>query len=423
MSIVDRSNRAHCRLHLRTFAALGALSLSGLGFACGGSEPSGEGGGGGGGTGGSGGGDVLSCPASPSIERIATGLYEPLPGFPGPGVARITSVLVSGTDVYYIMGDQNGPSIRRVSGGQDTLFLQTSDHRPMSQLVSSGSRLYWFDEAVQPGRVLYMPIDGGAPEIAFDGVRMGMLQELEQYFDGPYAHYIHANTPTADGHWQNQILRRDGIDGSIRILYSRDNGVSGEAFGLHYALLGSRFFVVGPPDNGSSDYRILAVDKDGPAVDPAAPPSIAASFDFTCGTMLARGEDLLWCLRPFEGAMDQAGDRIRVMSFGSDGASLGHSDVFSLDSAPFDDGALTGKAATDGDNLFFVTAKSDGTGNVTSVLYRTTALGGGAYRTTVLACDLPEIVDLTIGNHDVTFAAFEPEPDKVDRNGVFRIPY
>ncbi|MBK8257702.1 MAG: hypothetical protein IPK82_34165 [Polyangiaceae bacterium] len=402
---------------------LAGIALAALLGGCDGSDSSGSagngGGGGGGGGGGTGGSATLQCPASPAVEQVVSTV------FPGPGgfdfVGTVNSILLSGQDLYYTTANLDGAAVYRATPTtQPTLFFQNSQYTPLSQLVSAGQSLYWYDAETQPGRVVKMPLAGGAPSVQFPNVHMGILPEIEQYFDTLYGHTIFANTQAPNGTWRNQLMRTLGAGDAPKIFFSRDNGNSGEAFRLVYAKMGDFFYVVGAPDNGSTDYKILRIAENENIVDPENPPSVAPTFNFTCMTLAARGDSVLWCLRPFEGAMDNGGDRIRVMFFLN--VDTYHvQDVFSLSDAPASAGKLTGKAATDGNNLFFATDAVDGNGVVTSTIFQVSADVGIPPK--ILACGLPRISDMTLGNGYLYFGLVETNPDKIDKNGIHRIAY
>ncbi len=405
---------------------------SGGSAGAGGSGASGAGGAGGSG-GGAGGGSVTiddTCPAAPLVPtRIATTFYELPPPVSAMGYSRITSIVVGGEDVYFTATDMNGPMIRTVKtdGTGESVAFQDPGFAPLSRLAGVGQTLYWFDQSGDPGRVVQWGIGDPMPSVVFDEVLLGDLGEMEHYFDLSNNHFIHANVRAPDGSWRNELLRRNASDGSIDVLYSRDNDATGGAYFLSYAFLGETFYLSGHPSNVDDVIAVLPVSAGGAPIDPLNPPAITPAYGAPCQTLVALGEKTLWCV----GATESVGQIpdvtqqqvLRAMRRDPLTGDEVWTEIFDSFEQPDEPGRglFAWEVATNGPDLYFVASEvTDGVGNVVSTIYRARDTGSTFEVTTVL-CGLPEVTDMTLTGDTLYFATFESDVDQLDQHGLWRL--
>jgi hypothetical protein len=372
--------------------------------------------------GGGGGTFDFTCPADDvAYVRIADTMF-PQPGPLGDGWARIESILVQGDRVFYTSADFDGRHIRRVAfdGQGDEEFFRSDEFEPVSQLVAGNGATAWWDGLLEPGRVVALPNDLSAPEVLFTDVLMGPLADIEQYFDGAGNHFILANVHHEGEPWRTQLLRRNVTDGSIDVLYSRDQPVLGGAATLTYAYLGGTFYIVGEPSPGDDTFGILPVGDHDPAIDPAAPPAITPASTMVCHDLVAFGAATMWCL----GHEDELGAIDGLFAMKPSGDALTATPVIRVDDQPDEPGRgiFVGSWATDGPTLYFTSQDSvDGNAGIASSIYRVIDIGGGDFIVDTVACNLPEITDMTMTDGEVFFATFENDPDELDKHGLFRL--
>lgn len=389
-----------------------------------------EGGAGGSGAAGGGVGVDFTCPTTPPVPtRIATTFYTLPPPVSAEGYARIESIIVAGSDVYFTASDQNGPMLRTVTtdGAGESIAFQDPGFAPAGNLAGYGDTLFWFDDATDPGRVVGWPIGGGTPEVVFPDVLLGSTSELEQYFDADNNHFIHASVQGQAGGWYNQLLRRNASDGSIDVLFTRQNGVLAGGQQLAYGFLGDDFHITGTPDPFAQPIGVLLVAANSSPVDPVVPSAVLQTLERPCLTLVGLGSETLWCVGDVDivGVPPNSIDEqvLRAMRYDAATGAYTWYELFDSYDQPDEPGRgfFATEVATNGPDLYFVAREVvDGTGEIVSTLYRARDAGTTFEVTTVL-CDLPEITDMTLTNGSLYYATFEPDLAKLDRHGLWRL--
>lgn len=347
-------------------------------------------------------GGSTACPSTSPLTRVASGLL-PIGGI-GMGASRITSIVVAGSDVYY----SHNSEIRKVStqGAGEATFH--SSPGTLGHLATDGTRLFYSDESQgQGGSVMGVPLAGGAATAVFPDV---MLQgfEIEQYFDGGN-HYVLADVNGPSGKVR-KLFRRTPT-GTVEPLFARTTSFG---FTASFTLANGSFFISERATEAATDKAVLYLPVGSPAIGATELTAQAITHSPTsCDVLVAFGSGAglpLFCVSSFGGSTTRVISRIDSRPPASAPITL-----FDPTSHPAAKGGqISTKVATDGDNLYFAT---NGTApEFHHAIYKVSRTGV----VRVLACDLPEISDMTTGGGDLYVAI--DAPSEQTKHGLFKMP-